>query len=88
MIRPLFTEAALFLAPFAIYAAYLWVTRAGMLDVASWSMPVLAWLTIFALALMIASFLIIAQFSGAPPNSSYVPAHVDENGKFVPGTEK
>jgi hypothetical protein len=34
--------------------------------------------------LVVASFLVLAQFSGAPPGSTYVPAHVD-NGKFVPG---
>ncbi len=34
-----------------------------------------------------ASFLILAQFSGAPPGSTYVPAHV-ENGKFVPGATR
>jgi hypothetical protein len=30
---------------------------------------------------------LLAQFSGAPPNSTYIPAHV-ENGKFIPGVEK
>ena len=36
---------------------------------------------------MVGSFLALAQFSGAPPGSTYVPAHV-ENGKFVPGTTR
>jgi len=36
--------------------------------------------------LMILSFLMLAQFSGAPPNSTYVPAHV-EHGKLIPGVE-
>lgn len=87
MIRPVFTELALFLTPFVIYAVYLWATRAGVFDVAAWSLPTLAWLTIAALSLMIVSFLVIAEFSGAPPKSAYVPAHI-ENGRFVPGTEK
>jgi hypothetical protein len=30
---------------------------------------------------------VLAKFSGAPPNSTYVPAHI-ENGQFVPGTTK
>jgi Family of unknown function (DUF6111) len=34
--------------------------------------------------LVIASFLVLAQFSGAPPGSTYVPAHM-ENGRLVPG---
>jgi hypothetical protein len=87
MIRPLFTETAMFLAPFALYAIYLWATSAKVVDINAWSVPTLAWLTIAALALMIASFVIIAEFSGAPPGSSYVPAHV-EDGRVVPGIEK
>ena len=40
-----------------------------------------------SLVLMIGSFLLLAQFSGAPPGSTYVPAHV-EDGKFVPGATR
>ena len=40
-----------------------------------------------SLALMIASFIVLAQFSGAPPGSTYVPAHV-EGGKLVPGVTR
>jgi hypothetical protein len=29
----------------------------------------------------------LANFSGSPPNSTYIPAHI-ENGKLVPGVEK
>jgi hypothetical protein len=36
---------------------------------------------------MIASFILIAHFSGAPPGSTYVPAHM-EDGRLVPGTSK
>ena len=32
MIRPVFTEIALFLTPFVLYAVFLWATRAGVLD--------------------------------------------------------
>ena len=46
----------------------------------------LAWLTIAALVLMIGSFVVLAQFGGAPPGSTYVPAHI-ENGRLVPGTD-
>jgi hypothetical protein len=41
-------------------------------------------LAICALVLMIGSFIYLAHFSGAPPGSTYEPAHV-EDGKFVPG---
>jgi len=87
MIRPIFTELALFLAPFVAYALFLWATRAGVLDVSAWSLPRLAWLTITALVLVVASFVVLAQFSGAPPRSTYIPAHM-ENGRLVPGVER
>jgi hypothetical protein len=39
------------------------------------------------LLLVIASFIMLANFSGAPPRSTYIPAHI-ENGRLVPGVEK
>jgi hypothetical protein len=87
MIRPVLTEVALFLTPFALYAAFLWATRARVFDLDRWSLQTLIWLTIAAFALMLGSFLVLAQFGGAPPGSTYVPAHI-EDGKFVPGTTK
>ena len=87
MIRPVLTEVALFLAPFAAYAVFLWATRAGVLDAESWSRSRLAGLTIAALVLLLGSFFVLAQFRHAPPGSTYVPAHV-EDGKFVPGEAK
>jgi hypothetical protein len=85
MIRPVLTELALFGAPFAVYAIYLWATRAGVLHPESWPLPRLMWLTIAALALMFGSFVILAQWGGEPSGSTYVPAHI-ENGKLIPGT--
>jgi Family of unknown function (DUF6111) len=87
MIRPLATELVLFLIPFALYGAYLWATRAGVLDASSWRLQTLTWLTIAALGLMAGSFLFIAEFTGAPPGSAYVPAHM-ENGRLVPGVQQ
>jgi hypothetical protein len=84
MIRPVLTELALFLTPFALYVAFLWATRARVLDLDRWSLNTLVWLTIVALVLMFGSFLVLAHFSGAPPGSTYVPAHL-EDGRFVPG---
>jgi hypothetical protein len=84
MIRPVFTELALFLAPFVAYALFLWATRAGVLDPDAWKLSRLGWLTIAALLLIIGSFVVLAQYSGGPPGATYVPAHV-ENGRFVPG---
>jgi hypothetical protein len=87
MIRPVLTELALFLTPFVLYAVFLSATRAGVLHPDSWSWGVIAWLTIAALATVVISFVVMAQFAGAPPHSTYVPAHI-EDGKFVPGTTK
>jgi hypothetical protein len=87
MIRTIFTETALFASPFAAYALFLWATRAGVIDTTSWTPRVLGWLTIVALAAVIAGFIAIAEFSGAGPGAVYVPAHV-ENGRLIPGTTK
>ena len=87
MIRPAFTEVLIFLIPFVVYALFLLATRSGLLLQASWPVHVIAKLVLGALLLVIASFVLLAHFSGAPPNSTYIPAHI-ENGKFVPGVEK
>jgi hypothetical protein len=87
MARPIITEIVLFLLPFLLYAAFLWATREGVLDPASWPVRRLAWLTGVALVLVVVSFIVLAEYSGAPPRSTYVPAHM-ENGRFVPGQSK
>jgi hypothetical protein len=84
MIRPVLTEVALFLAPFAAYALFLWATRAGVFHPEAWAISRVGWLIAAALALVIGSFIVLAQWSGAPPGSTYVPAHT-EDGQFVPG---
>lgn len=87
MIRPALTEIGVFLIPFAVYAAFLIATRSGLLAQGSWPLHVIAKLAVGALLLVVLSFVMLAHFSGAPPNSTYIPAHI-ENGKFVPGVEK
>ncbi|HUC49135.1 MAG TPA: DUF6111 family protein [Xanthobacteraceae bacterium] len=87
MIRSISTEFALFLAPFVLYAGFLYATSVGVLHPSAWTVHRVSALFIFALALVIGSFVVLANFSGAPPNSVYVPAHL-ENGKLIPGTTK
>ena len=82
MIRPVLTEIVIFLIPFAVYALFLIATRSGVLAQSSWPTHLIA-----KLVLVVISFILLAHFSGAPPNSTYIPAHI-ENGKFVPGVEK
>jgi len=87
MIRPAFTELLIFLIPFAVYALFLLTTRSGVMLPASWPAHIIAKLVVGSLLLVIISFVLLAHFSGASPNSTYIPAHI-ENGKFVPGVEK
>jgi hypothetical protein len=87
MIRPAFTEIGIFLIPFAVYALFLIATRSGVLAQSSWPLHMIAKLVLGSLLLVVISFVLLAHFSGAPPNSTYIPAHI-ENGKFVPGVEK
>jgi hypothetical protein len=84
MIRPVLTELALFLAPFAAYAVFLWLTKSSVMERASWPPKVIVSLAIVALVLMIGSFIVLAHFSGVSPDSTYIPAHI-EDGRFVPG---
>jgi hypothetical protein len=56
-----------------------------MFERTSWPPKVLAGLAVVALVLMIGSFIVLAHFSGAPPGSTYIPAHVDDQGNFIPG---
>jgi hypothetical protein len=87
MIRPVLTEVAIFLIPFAAYALFLLATRSHLFDKTSWPLAIIGWLSAAALLLIIGSFALLAHFSGAPPGSTYVPAHI-ENGRLVPGVEK
>ena len=87
MIRPLLTEVGIFLIPFALYALFLLANKSGITLQSSWPLHVLGRLTLVALLLVVVSLLLLAHYSGAPPNATYVPAHL-ENGRLVPGAEK
>jgi hypothetical protein len=87
MIRPALSEVGIFLIPFAVYALFLIATRSGLMVQSSWPLHVIAKLVLGSLILVVISFILLARFSGAAPNSTYVPAHI-ENGKLVPGAEK
>ncbi|GKQ52406.1 DUF6111 family protein [Bradyrhizobium sp. Ce-3] len=87
MIRTVLTEIGIFLVPFAVYAIFLIATRSGVTLPASWPLHMLAKLTLAALVMVIVSFVLLAELTGAPPNSTYVPAHI-ENGRLVPGAER
>jgi len=87
MIRPAFTEVGIFLIPFAVYALFLIANRSGLLVQSSWPINTIAKLLVGSLLLVVISFVLLAEFSGGSPNSTYIPAHI-ENGRLVPGVEK
>ena len=87
MIRPLLTEIGIFLIPFAVYALFLIATRSGVFIQSSWPLSLVANLTLGSLLIVVISFVFLAEFPGAPPGSTYEPAHL-EDGRLVPGVEK
>jgi hypothetical protein len=87
MIRSALSEIGIFLVPFAVYALFLWANRSGLLVQTSWPLHIVARLVLGSLLLTILSLILLARYSGAPANSTYIPAHI-ENGKFIPGAEK
>jgi hypothetical protein len=87
MVRPILLELVLFLTPFAAYAFLLWAKSHGVFHPESWPLRTVVGLTVIALVLVAVSGFFAAEFSGAPPGSTYVPAHV-EGGRLVPGTTK
>ena len=87
MIRPALTEIGIFLIPFVVYALFLVASRSDLLMRSSWPVIVVGRLLLGSLLLVVLSLILLAQFTGAPPHSTYVPAHL-ENGRLVPGVEK
>ncbi len=82
MIRRFLYELLLFLLPFALYAAYLRLSRRETFGL-SGNHP---WTMLFAsgLILVAVSFLVLGLVEGAGQRGLYVPPHV-ENGQVVPG---
>lgn len=87
MIRPVLTEIAIFLIPFAIYAAFLFASRSGVWVKSSWPLHIVGKLAVAAFLLVVVSLVLLAQYSGAPPGATYTPAHI-KDGKLIKGTEK
>jgi len=77
-------DAVFFLLPFAVYAVWLFATRGTMRNRSDWPVKTLAILALVGLGLLIGAVVALTQFTGAPPGSKYIPAHLD-NGVLVPG---
>jgi hypothetical protein len=82
MIRRFLYELLLFLLPFALYAAYLRVSKResfGLSRDHPWTM-----LFVSGLVLVVASFVVLGFLEDTGSRGTYVPPHV-ENGQVVPG---
>ena len=88
MIRPIFTELALFLTPFVVYAVFLVATRAGVLHPAAWSPAGSRWLMIAALVLMIGSFRRAGASSAARRRTRPMCRRMSRTASCVPGQTK
>jgi hypothetical protein len=88
MIRIVIENLLLFLAPTAIYIAYVFLTRRGritpqnVLDEAP-----LIWLCAAGAALVVITLLVFGTSSGGKPGQAYVPPEM-RDGKIVPGKIK
>lgn len=84
MIRLIALDVVLFLAPFAIYAIYLYATQKSVGGSDEWTLKVIGWLALAGAVLVVIVLLVFMHFDAAPPGGRYVPAHM-ENGVLVPG---
>ena len=78
-------NAVMFLFPFAVYAAWLLVTRGSANDPAYWPLKTIGFLALGGAIVMVAALVIFLQFSGAPPEANYRPATLGKDGRIVPG---
>ena len=88
MARTIFTELAVFIAPFAVYAIVLLLMRKDARDRENWGAKVIGWLAFAGILLVAASLVWFAHYGGYKPGSTYVPAYIDKDGKLVPGYTK
>jgi hypothetical protein len=84
MARLLAFDALFFLLPFAAYAAWLAVSRGTFGNLEDWQVKTIAYLSIAGAVLLLAVVVAVTSFTSAPPDGTYVPAHV-ENGQLIPG---
>jgi ABC-type molybdate transport system permease subunit len=82
VLRLALIEIALFLAPFAIYAAWLWFTR-GSAARSNWTAGPVYVLALAGLILTVIGFVLLASF-GEAERGTYRPAEV-RDGVLVPG---
>lgn len=82
VLRLALIEIALFLTPFAVYAAWLWFTR-GSAARANWTAGPVYFAALAGLVLTVLGFVLLASF-GEAERGAYRPAEV-RDGVLVPG---
>ncbi len=87
MIRVLFFELLLFLAPFAVYGAYLVLVRRQRMGKGFWRDAPVYPLFVSAVVVAALGFVALATFGGYGPQGTYVPARI-EDGKVTRGRIK
>lgn len=84
MLRVVLVQLVLFLIPFALYAAYIWLSKKGdMTDKENWR-GAGGGLFIGGVVLVVLGLLAFRFMEGAAPYSRYQPA-VIKDGKIIPG---
>ena len=84
MVRFVTFDAVLFLVPFAVYAAFLTLTRGSLRNAEDWQIRTIAYLAIVGAGLLLAALALFTSYRTIAPGGRYVPPHI-ENGKIVPG---
>ena len=85
--RTILIQLFLFLAPFAVYALVLTVSKRDAREAEHWPVKVLTVLATIGCVLVIAGLVVLTQFGGAPASGVYEPARY-EDGKLIPGRFK
>lgn len=84
MARIFFIQGGLFLLPFMLEAIRLMVLRRKPFTRENWAGAKLLKLAALGVLISAASLLVLVHHDGAPAESTYKPAHI-ENGRLVPG---
>jgi Family of unknown function (DUF6111) len=84
MLRAILEGIVLFLLPFAGFAGYLLLQGQNPLQPDVWSRKALSSLTLAALVVCILGVVIVGARREVQ-SGTYVPSHVEPDGRFVPG---
>ena len=87
MLSRILFDAFLFLLPFALYGAYIWLLRRRLKQDPAWRDTPWTWLTIAGLVLVALSFVVLRLAEGDNGPAVVVPAHI-EDGRLVPSQVK